>query len=110
MRERSKFSRYATLPTADQRAGNFSAYRTNIYDPATGAADARARMPFPNAAIPLARQRAITRKLLDLVPVATLSGVANNFFSSAPTVFNRDNYDAKINYTVSSRTCGASPR
>jgi hypothetical protein len=104
MRERSNFSRIATLPTADQRAGDFSAYRTNIYDPQTGAADGRDRAPFPNGIIPLNRQSAITRKLQDLAPLPNLSGSGNNFFASAPTVFNRDNYDAKVNYTVSANT------
>ncbi|MSV27908.1 MAG: TonB-dependent receptor [Bryobacterales bacterium] len=104
MRERSNFSRFATLATADQRAGNFSAYRTNIYDPATGGADARDRVPFPNATIPLSRQSAITRKLQDLAPNANLFGTASNFFASAPTSFNRDNYDAKVNYNLSRKT------
>jgi hypothetical protein len=104
MRERSTFSRLTTLPTAEQRAGNFSAYNTVIYDPATGGSDGRGRVPFPNSTIPLSRQSAVTRKLQDLVPAANLSGTANNFFASAPTSFNRDNYDAKINYNLSART------
>ncbi len=104
MRERSTFSRIATLATADQREGNFSAHRTNIYDPATGIADGRERVPFPNAIVPLSRQSAVTRKLQDLAPAANLSGTANNYFASAPTSFNRDNYDAKINYNLSSKT------
>ncbi len=104
MRERSTFSRIATLATPDQRAGDFSAYRTAIYDPRTGGTDARDRTPFPNAVIPLNRQSAITRKLQGLAPAANLSGTANNFFTSAPTVFNRDNYDAKFNYTHSQKT------
>ena len=104
MRERSTFSRIATLATADQRSGDFSVYRTNIYDPATGAVDGRDRLPFANAIIPRTRQSSITRKLQDLAPQPNLSGPANNFFASAPTSFNRDNYDAKINYTVSPKT------
>lgn len=104
MRERSTFSRLTTLATADQRAGNFSAYRTAIYDPATGSADGRDRAAFSNATIPLTQQSAVTRKLQDLAPAANLSGTANNFFASAPTSFNRDNYDAKVNYNLSGKT------
>ncbi len=104
MRERSTFSRIATLATPDQRAGDFSAYRTNIYDPMTGTADARDRTPFPGAIIPMSRQSSITRRLQALAPGANLSGSANNFFASAPTVFNRDNFDAKFNYTLSAKT------
>lgn len=104
MRERSTFARIATLATPDQRAGNFSAYRTSIYDPATGAADGRGRTPFPDAVIPVSRQSPVARRLQDLAPAANLSGTANNFFASAPTSFNRDNYDAKINYNLSAAT------
>ena len=104
MRERSTFSRIATLATADQRTGDFSAYRTQIFDPTSGLADGRNRTPFPNAVIPANRQSAIMRRLQGLAPLPNLSGVANNFFASAPTSFNRDNYDAKINYNVSQST------
>ena len=104
MRERSNFSRITTLPTAAQRAGDFSGTGTTIYDPLTGSADGRGRTPFPDGVIPLARQSQITRKLQDLVPAAKFPGSSNNFFASAPTIFNRDNYDAKINYTVSEKT------
>src|SRR5258708_3684508 len=51
----------ATLPTADQRLGNFSAYNTAafkntvIYDPNTGKPDGSGRTAFPNNIIPTNR-------------------------------------------------------
>ena len=86
------------MATADQRAGNFSAYGTAIYDPATGAADGRGRTPFANATIPLIRQSAISQKMQALVPMPTLAGTSSNFFNSGTLVFNRDNFDGKVNW------------
>ena len=36
-------SRFVTVPTADQREGNFAAYGTTLYDPLTGSADGSGR-------------------------------------------------------------------
>jgi hypothetical protein len=98
MRERQEASGFYTVATADQRAGNFSAYGTAIYDPATGTATGTGRTPFPNATIPLNRQSAIARKMQDLVPTPTLSGTTNNFFNSGTLKFDRDNFDGKVNW------------
>ena len=54
MRERDNFSKFVTVSTASQRAGDFSAYGVTLYDPQTGNPDGTGRMPFPNATIPLA--------------------------------------------------------
>jgi len=99
MRERAEASGFYTVATADQREGNFSAYGTTIYDPATGTPDGRGRTPFPNGIIPLNRQSAIARKMQALVPAPNLPGPNTNFFNSGTLVFNRDNYDGKVNWT-----------
>ncbi|MEK7407353.1 MAG: carboxypeptidase regulatory-like domain-containing protein [Acidobacteriota bacterium] len=104
LRERQNESRLLTVPTADQRAGNFSAYGLTLYDPLTGATDGAGRTPFANATIPLARQSAITRKMQELIPPANQPGTSNNYFASKPVVFDRDNYDAKINWNLSQQT------
>src|SRR6185437_7618031 len=41
-----------TVPTQDQRNGNFSAYNTTLYDPSTGNADGTGRTPFAGNVIP----------------------------------------------------------
>lgn len=98
-RERVNRNALFTVPTEDQRRGDFSRFNTTIYDPATGNPDGSGRTPFPNNVIPLSRQSSITRKIQDLVPLPNISGeVASNFFNSATQAMNRDNYDVKINW------------
>ena len=97
-RERTGFFGRYTVPTADQREGNFSAYNQVIYDPNTGNADGSGRRPFPGNIVPLDRQSAITRKLQDRVPLPNLPGNANNYYSEATQPMDRDSYDAKVNW------------
>ena len=52
MRERSNFTKLATVATDAQRAGNFSGLGVTLYDPATGNPDGTGRTPFPNNIIP----------------------------------------------------------
>jgi hypothetical protein len=98
LREGQNFSQTYTVATAAQRTGDFSAYNTNIYDPATGDNTGKGRTPFPGAIVPLNRQSSITRQLQGLVPLPNQSGVAANFFNSGTAVLNRDNYDFKTTW------------
>ena len=99
MRERQEASGLYTVPTAAQRNGDFSAYNTVIYDPTTGDASGRGRTPFANATIPLSRQSSIARKMQDLVPLPNQGSAATaNYFNSGTLVFNRDNFDGKVNW------------
>jgi outer membrane receptor protein involved in Fe transport len=103
MRERQEASGTYTLPTADQRAGNFSAYGTTLYDPLSGAADGRSRTPFPNATIPADRLSPNALKMQGLLPSPNLPGAVSNYFNSGTLKFNRDNYDVKVNWNRSSQ-------
>src|SRR5574341_1543726 len=88
-----------TVPTAEQRAGNFSSFaNTTIYDPLTGAIDGTGRTQFANNVIPTNRIHPISAKVQALIPLPNLPGVTNNFFNSAPQIFDRHNYDGKINW------------
>ena len=91
-----------TVPTADQRAGNFSAFNTTIYDPTTGNIDGTGRTPFANATIPDNRINPITKKLLALIPLPNLPGTVNNYYNSAPMSLDRNNYDVKVNWNRTS--------
>ena len=54
VRERQGATNLFTVPTADQRRGDFSAYNTVIYDPLSStAADGSGRRPFPGNVVPL---------------------------------------------------------
>jgi len=104
LRERGTFSSIVTVPTAEQRAGNFSSFGAAIYDPETGLADGSGRSLFPAATVPVNRQSTITRKVQDLVPLPNQPGTANNYFAAAPTVFNRSSIDFKANWNATSKT------
>jgi len=104
MRERSNFSKLATVPTDAQRAGNFSALSVSLYDPATGSPSGTGRTPFPSNIIPVSEQSPITLQMQSLIPEPNLPGTTSNYYDSAPVSFNRDNVDAKINWNLSDKS------
>jgi hypothetical protein len=103
MKERSSYSKLATVATDPQRLGNFSGL-ANLYDPATGNPDGTGRTPFPGNIIPTARLSPIILQMQALIPEPNLPGTTANYFDSAPVSFNRDNVDAKINWNQSDKT------
>jgi hypothetical protein len=97
--ERITVQRTLTVPTADQRAGNFSAFaNTTLFDPATGAIDGTGRTRFTNNIIPTNRIHPISQKIQALIPLPNLPGTTSNFFNSAPQILDRHNYDGKVNW------------
>jgi carboxypeptidase family protein/TonB-dependent receptor-like protein len=98
-RERTNFSMLSTVPTADERNGNFSTYKTNIYDPMTGDSTGKARsLISSNNVIPASRISPIAQKLQALIPLPNQPGTTSNYFSSGTQVLNRDNFDGKIDW------------
>jgi hypothetical protein len=104
MRERSNFTKLATVPTDAQRAGNFSALNVTLYDPSTGSPSGVGRTAFPQNIIPASQQSPITLKMQSYIPEPNLPGTSSNYFDSAPVSFNRDNVDGKINWNLSDKT------
>ncbi len=97
-------SRFVTVPTAPQREGNFASFGTTLYDPLTGTADGGGRTAFPNAVIPASRHSRVSRQLIEWLPLPTHpERLTDNYFASAPGVFNRNSTDAKINWNTSSK-------
>ena len=92
-----------TVPTADQRAGNFSSLGVRLYDSLSGTSDGSGRTEFINATIPLSRQSAIARKMQDLIPLPNLPGTVANYAPSTTLHFNRDLGDVKINWNRSKK-------
>ena len=82
MRERQEASGTYTVPTADQRAGNFSAFGTAIYDPE----HRHSRRPRPHAVSEChdSAEPAEPDRAEDAGPAAAAhaSGTASNFFNS----------------------------
>jgi hypothetical protein len=92
-------SRLVTVPTADQREGDFSAYGTTLYDPLTGNPDGSGRLAFANARIPAESHSRVSRQLIDWLPLPTYPDrLTANYFASAPGVFDRHSTDAKVNW------------
>ena len=94
---------FFTVPTDDQRQGNFSAYTTGahattIYNPLTGNANGTNRQPFANNVIPSAMISPIALKLQSYFPEPNLPGIANNYYASGGPILNRDQVDAKLNW------------
>ncbi len=97
-RERTNYSALSTVPTAAERAGNFSSFGTAIYDPSTGNASGKGRTPFLNNIVPAAEFNPITVKLQSLIPLPNQPGTTSNYFSAGTQALDRDNIDAKIDW------------
>jgi Carboxypeptidase regulatory-like domain/TonB dependent receptor len=93
----------ASVPTADIKNGDFSAYSTVIYDPNTGNADGSGRTPFPNNKIDPSRFSIPATKIQAYYPLPNQGGQGNNYFTSAVPLFNRDYIDAKVNWNPSDK-------
>lgn len=97
------------VPTLDQRAGDFSAFNTAIYDPFSGVQDfadpayATDRTPFANSTVPLSRQSSIAQRVQAFYPNPNQPGANNNFHSAAAPPFARQQIDPKINYNHSDK-------
>ncbi len=89
-----------TVPTGDQRAGNFSAYlpSTIIYDPLTGNPDGTGRQAFPGNIIPANRISSIATQLQSYYPAPNLAGTAANYAASGGPTIDRYFFDAKVNW------------
>ncbi|MBL8209458.1 MAG: carboxypeptidase regulatory-like domain-containing protein, partial [Bryobacterales bacterium] len=84
LRTRRAATLYQTLPTNEQRSGNFAG-GPQIFDPATYDAATNRRQPFPGNVIPQNRFGLIGRSMLNYYPTpnAPGSGAFNNVTSTA---------------------------
>jgi hypothetical protein len=107
----------ATVPTADERAGHFSAISAPIVDPCAGAVNAQGACPGSSAApvafsdnvIPADRINPTSKALLDLWPlpnspgVVTPSGTVNNFNTVSPTGGNQGQVVVRVDQDITLR-------
>ena len=89
----------ASVPTAPERAGDFSQSGFTIYDPCNTTTTASApctnngaRTPFAGNKIPVSRQNPVGLALLNSYPLPTGPGEINNYFYGSSVV--TDSYDA----------------
>ena len=90
-----------TVPTADQRAGNFGAYLASgnvIYDPTTGNGLTTARTPYAGNIIPTNQISPQALALQSYYPAANLPGTVNNYAATAGPILNRYQTDVKVNW------------
>lgn len=106
-----------SVPTADIRTGDFSAYLPAsaggtcttgcavIYDPTTGDANGAGRQPFPGNRVPTARISPIAQKIQSFLPLPNILGqqTANLFAQSVPRL-DRDYTDGKVNFAVNEKS------
>ena len=90
-----------TLPTADQRLGDCSAYDTVIYDPMTGNPDGTGRTPFPGNVIPADRIDPTSAQIQSRIPMPNAAGLSGNYSDTGPFNLDRNNYDLKVNWNIS---------
>src|SRR5580698_1842756 len=107
----------ATVPTSDEREGNFSMIGIPIMDPCAGIVNAQGACPgsasspvqFTGNRIPAGRINPTSNALLYLWPAAnspgivTPSGTVNNFSTVAPTGGNQNQVVARIDQDITSR-------
>jgi hypothetical protein len=87
-----------TVPTQDQRNGNFAAYNTPIYNPATGNANGTGRQTFTGNQLPAALISPIALRIQSFLPLPNLPGVVNNYAATGGPIVNRNSFDAKFNW------------
>lgn len=107
-----------TVPTAQQRAGDFSQTfdRTGkldvIYDPSTTRADPNnpghyLRSPFPGNLIPGGQINAISANVVKFYPLPNRTGdtaqQVNNYLATGKAVTNTDNYLARVDHIFSEK-------
>jgi hypothetical protein len=106
-----------SVPTDALRNGDFSqAFNANgtlqvIYDPTSGNPDGTGRVPFEGNRIPERLISPIAREVQDLFPAPNTAGTAGanvggasitrNFTRLQQRKFDRNNYDAKVNWNAS---------
>jgi Carboxypeptidase regulatory-like domain/TonB dependent receptor len=107
----------ATVPTADERAGDFSMINTPVMDPCAGAVNAQGACPGSGAApiqftgnvIPAGRINPTSKALIDLWPapntagIVTPSGTINNFNTVARTGGDQNQIVARIDQDITLR-------
>ena len=93
-RTNNPYDAYSTVPTADERGGDFSALGQSVYDPLTG-------RPFPGNAIPAARIDPSSRALLEFLPLPNQAGLTQNYHYVTATATSSDQVTLRFTHSLS---------
>ncbi len=97
---------YSTVPTAAERAGNFSALATPIYMPAilTGGSLTAARTPFSGNIIPTQYLNPVSAALVNFIPMPNLPNVTvDNFLLQTKTPSNTNSINGRLIQTLNQK-------
>lgn len=92
-----------TLPTAEMRTGNLSGAGVGIFDPATGQSNGLSRNEFAGGIIPTSRIDPIAAAILKDLPLPNRPGFQNNYYATAPYLYDKKTVDSKINFNVTDK-------
>jgi outer membrane receptor protein involved in Fe transport len=95
-----------TEPTAAMRAGDFSAFPSIIYDPASFNPSTNTRTAFAGNVIAPGRIDPIAKNLLAIFPLPNLPGVRNNLRINPLRVQVEDQFDVRVDHRFSDRDSG----
>jgi hypothetical protein len=96
-RSREGITRITNVPTAAERAGDFSQslFGTPV-DPFTG-------MPFPGGIVPAMRRNAVGQAILNRYPLPNRNVLLQNFVSSPVQRDRNDSFDARLDHRIGQR-------
>src|SRR6185437_845686 len=96
-RSREGITRITNVPTAQERAGDFSQSLFGMpIDPFTG-------LPFPGGMIPNFRINAVGRALATLYPLPNRNVPLQNFVSSPTQRDRNDSFDVRLDHRLTNR-------
>ena len=96
-----------TLPTLQERNGDFSDYPFPIYDPATTRPDGKGgfvRDPFLNNVIPSGRISEVAKRVISLLPPPDIAGTPFfNYVDRSTQPANDDDFSGKIDHKINDK-------
>jgi hypothetical protein len=98
---------YVTIPSLQERTGDFSDFPYPIYDPATTTLQANGtytRTAFANNQIPANRFSTVAKNLIALLPNPDRPGYSNNYLSRAQQPTSETSYSGKIDHQINERS------
>jgi len=94
---------YLSIPTVDERAGDFSAVPNTIYDPSTYACIGAicSKNPFPGNMIPASQISPVAKSFQSYMVAPTNSNLLNNYLSTLPKSLHNNNTTNKVDANLS---------
>jgi hypothetical protein len=100
LRSQTPYANFDTVPTADQRGGNFSkptvAGPLVLYDPIS-------HLPLAGNIVPANRIDPISNQLLTYIPLPNLPGGVQNYQITTAVPLNTADFSAKLNHTLNDK-------